>query len=202
MQQDRVRQDRGAQYQNLMKLMGEPSTAHNADESSLKAARMRSIINSHRLVEAYREDSKVAYVSEQFPTELVFAFNAIPWNIESMAILLAPICGRGPIFQLTQERELSRDICSFLRGPCGMMLAECYPTPDIVLMNSQPCEGLSKMGYMSGKSYDAPFLALHLAEYGRRRLPDLSCQADGAHDVSDGRQARSGARAGFTAVRG
>jgi benzoyl-CoA reductase/2-hydroxyglutaryl-CoA dehydratase subunit BcrC/BadD/HgdB len=113
------------------------------------------------MVEAYKEGSRVAYVSEQFPTEIVFAFNAIPWNIESMAIMLAQSVDVNRIFQLTQEREMSRDICSFLRGPFGMMLAECYPSPDIVLTNDQPCEGLSKMMFMSGKRYKAPVLALH-----------------------------------------
>jgi benzoyl-CoA reductase/2-hydroxyglutaryl-CoA dehydratase subunit BcrC/BadD/HgdB len=122
---------------------------------------MRSILNCHRLAEAYKEQSKVAYVSEQFPAEIVFAFGAIPWNIESMAIMLAQSVDVNRILQLTQEKEMSRDICSFLRGPFGMMLADCYPSPDIVLTNDQPCEGLSKVMFMSGKRYQAPVLGLH-----------------------------------------
>ena len=122
---------------------------------------MRSIVNSYRLAEAYKEKSKIAYVSEQFPTEIVFPFGMIPWNIESMSIMLAQSVDVNRIFQLTQEQQLSRDICSFLRGPFGMMLADCYPTPDIVLTNNQPCEGLSKLGFMSGKRYEIPALALH-----------------------------------------
>ena len=159
MQQERVGQERSVQYQNLLSLLGEPRQDDTGP--SLKAGRMRSIVNSHRLSEAYKETSKVAYVSEQFPSEVVFACDAIPWNIESMAIMLAQSVDVNKIFQLTQERELSRDICSFLRGPFGMMLAECYPTPDIVLTNNQPCEGLSKLGFLSGKGYKIPALALH-----------------------------------------
>ncbi len=160
MQEQRTGQERGVQYQNLLSLLGDPG--QNEDTGpSLKAGRMRSIVNSHRLSEAYKEKSKVAYVSEQFPSEIVFAFDAIPWNIESMAIMLAQSVDVNKVFQLTQERELSRDICSFLRGPFGMMLADCYPTPDIVLTNNQPCEGLSKLGFMSGKGYKIPALALH-----------------------------------------
>jgi benzoyl-CoA reductase/2-hydroxyglutaryl-CoA dehydratase subunit BcrC/BadD/HgdB len=159
---ERTGQERGIQYQNLLSLMGEHRPdARNAGGPLLRVARMRSIINCHRLAEAYKEQSRVAYVSEQFPTEIVFACSALPWNIESMAIMLAQSLDVNRIFQLTQERELSRDICSFLRGPCGMMLADCYPRPDIVLTNDQPCEGLAKVMFMSGKRYKAPVLALN-----------------------------------------
>jgi benzoyl-CoA reductase/2-hydroxyglutaryl-CoA dehydratase subunit BcrC/BadD/HgdB len=153
--------ERGVQYHNLLNLVGEIGNGAQSPGPSLKASRMRSIVNCHRLAEAYKEQSKVAYVSEQFPAEIVFAFGAIPWNIESMAIMLAQSADVNRILQLTQEKEMSRDICSFLRGPFGMMLADCYPTPDIVLTNDQPCEGLSKVMYMSGKRYQAPVLGLH-----------------------------------------
>ncbi len=156
-----LQRDRGLQYRNLLSLLGDHQSEGVNGGPSLRSGRMRSIVNCHRLAEAYKEESKVAYVSEQFPTELVFAFDAIPWNIESMAIMLAQSVDVNRIFQLTQERELSRDICSFLRGPFGMMLAGGYPTPDIVLTNDQPCEGLSKVMFMSGKRYNAPVLGLH-----------------------------------------
>ncbi len=155
------RHERRLQYQNLLSLAGEQRPDGAGTGPSLRAARMRSIVNCHRLAEAYKEQSKVAYVSEQFPTEIVFAFGAIPWNIESMAIMLAQSVDVNRILQLTQEKEMSRDICSFLRGPYGMMLADSYPSPDIVLTNDQPCEGLSKVMFMSGKRYQAPVLGLH-----------------------------------------
>ena len=160
MQPETIQQQRRTQYENLLHLLGQHSS-NNEDVPALKATRMRSILNCYRLAEAYKQGTKVAYVSEQFPTEIVFAMGAIPWNIESMAIMLAQSLDVNRIFQMTQEHELSRDICSFLRGPFGMMLADCYPCPDIVLTNDQPCEGLSKMMFMSGKHYTAPVLGLH-----------------------------------------
>jgi len=159
--QKRTTSERTGQYQNLLRLAGEHSVGASNGGPVLRAARMRSIINCHRLSEAYKERSKVAYVSDQFPTEIVFALDVIPWNIESMAIMLAQTIDVNRVFQLTQERELSRDICSFLRGPCGMMLADCYPTPDMILTNDQPCEGLSKMMFMTGRRYQAPVLGIH-----------------------------------------
>ena len=161
MRQEQIGRRREAQYQSLLRILGDHRRAAGGDGPTLRASQMRSIVNSYRLAEVYKRESKVAYVSEQFPTELCFAFGLMPWNIESMAIMLAQSLDVNRIFQMTQERHLSRDICSFLRGPFGMMLADCYPSPDVVLTNDQPCEGLAKLVYMSGKRYDAPALALH-----------------------------------------
>ncbi|WP_245310363.1 2-hydroxyacyl-CoA dehydratase family protein [Bradyrhizobium jicamae] len=165
MRTERREGERAAQYQNLLGLMGEPhGDRAAAPDALIKAIRMRSVMNCHRLAEAYRETSKVAYVSEQFPTEVVFAAGAMPWNIESMAIMLAQSVDVNRIFQLTQEKGLSRDICSFLRGPHGMMLANCYPTPDVVLTNDQPCEGLAKQMCLAGKRFDVPVIAMNTPE--------------------------------------
>ena len=161
MQRETIPPERSVQYQNLLRLIGEDQPNSVKTEPPLKATRIRSIINCHRLAEAYKDESKVAYVSDQFPTELVFALGAIPWNIESMAIMLAQSVDVNRIFQLTQEQEVPRDLCSFLRGPYGMMLANCYPSPDIVLTNDQPCEGLFKMMFMSSRRFQVPVIGLH-----------------------------------------
>jgi len=162
MNQDGLTRQRSAQYRNLLHLIERQSSEEAEGVGShLAAARMRAIVNCHRLSVAYKDDTKVAYVSEQFPTEVAFAAGLMPWNIESMSNMLAQSLDVDRIFQLTQEHELSRDICSFLRGPFGMMLADCYPRPDVVLTNDQPCEGLLKTIFMSAKRYDVPVFALH-----------------------------------------
>jgi benzoyl-CoA reductase/2-hydroxyglutaryl-CoA dehydratase subunit BcrC/BadD/HgdB len=161
MQNELLVSGRAAQYQNLLKLIGESAAGSARNGLPLRASQARSILNCHRLAEAYKEQSRVAFVTEQFPTELTFAFDALPWNIESMSTMLAQSLDVNRIFQLTQEWSISRDLCSFLRGPYGMMLADCYPRPDVVLTNDQPCEGLAKVIYWSGQRYDAPVVPLH-----------------------------------------
>ncbi|ABD87611.1 2-hydroxyacyl-CoA dehydratase family protein [Rhodopseudomonas palustris] len=158
---DNIAQQRATQYENMLRLIGRQRAPSEEAAPALAATRMRSVVNCDRIAEAYRADAKVAYVSEQFPTEIVFAAGVLPWNIESMSNMLAQSLDIDQVFRLTQERELSRDICSFLRGPFGMMLAECYPRPDFVLTNDQPCEGLLKTIFMSGKRYGVPTFALH-----------------------------------------
>lgn len=161
MDRESIAQQRATQYENMLHLIGRQRAPTEEAASLLATTRMRSIVNCYRIAEAYKGGSKVAYVSEQFPTEVVFAAGALPWNIESMSNMLAQSLDIDHVFRLTQERELSRDICSFLRGPFGMMLAECYPRPDVVLTNDQPCEGLLKTIFMAGKRYGTPTFALH-----------------------------------------
>ncbi|SCW53242.1 Benzoyl-CoA reductase/2-hydroxyglutaryl-CoA dehydratase subunit, BcrC/BadD/HgdB [Paenibacillus tianmuensis] len=152
---------REEQYKKMMSVL-ETYRAEPSDPSSaLKAARMRSLFNGYRLTQAYKEDTKVAYVVEQFPNEIVFGFNMLSWNMESMAILLAQTVNVDPFINLTQEKSLSRDICSFLRGSLGVMLANGYPNPDLVMVNDQPCDCLAKVGNMSSKLYDCTFLSIN-----------------------------------------
>jgi benzoyl-CoA reductase/2-hydroxyglutaryl-CoA dehydratase subunit BcrC/BadD/HgdB len=156
-----INKDRDVQYKNMMEAIGRNASKPVVENIPLKSTRMRSIINSHRLAGAYKSNSKVAYIGEQFPTEIIFAFDYIAWNIESMGILFSQSGDVNEFFNLTQENSISRDICSFLRGPFGLMLANCYPTPDIIVANDQPCDCLGKLKFMASKFYETPFYKLN-----------------------------------------
>jgi benzoyl-CoA reductase/2-hydroxyglutaryl-CoA dehydratase subunit BcrC/BadD/HgdB len=153
--------NRGIQYKNMTEIIGKYNKKPVSQTPGLKSTQMRSIMNAYRLVEAYKKESKLVYVGEQFPNELLFPFKVIPWNIESMAILFAQSVNVDDFFHLTQEKNLSRDICSYLRGPFGVMMANCYPGPDLILANDQPCDCLAKLEYMASRFYKAPFFTLN-----------------------------------------
>lgn len=152
---------RKEQYENMLDIIKKYNYSSEDSDKILKSKRMRSIINSYRLAEAYKGNTKVAYVGEQYPTEIVYAFNVMAWNIESMSILIGQSINIDEYFLLTEENHLSRDICSFLRAPFGMMKANCYPKPDIVLSNDQPCDCLAKLGYIASENYNSPFISLN-----------------------------------------
>lgn len=157
--------NRELQYRNMMDAINIYNAGIQKDKSSLKTTKMRSLMNAYRLSEAYKNNTKVAYVGEQFPNEIVLAFNLNAWNIESMAILFSQSINTDRFFNLTQENNLSRDICSFLRGPFGVMLSNSYPTPDIALANDQPCDCLAKLVNMASKIYGCPFYTLNTPNY-------------------------------------
>lgn len=156
-----INKNREVQYKNMTEIIEKYKAKESDQTNNLKTTRMRSIMNSYRLSESYKINSKVAYVGEQFPSEIVFAYNLVAWNTESLAILLSANLDLDEYLNLTQENSLSRDICSFIRGPYGVMLGNCYPTPDIILANDQPCDCLAKLEYMAGKLYDSPFYTLN-----------------------------------------
>ncbi|AKG35123.1 2-hydroxyacyl-CoA dehydratase family protein [Paenibacillus durus] len=178
--------DRKSQYRNMSEVLEACRIQDLSSSTNLKASRIRSLLNAYRLTKAYEPDSKVAYVVEQFPNELVYALGMIPWNIESMAILLAQHGCADSFINLTQQNNVSRDICSFLRGSLGVIMANCYPNPDIVLANDQPCDCLSKLANITSKNYRSPFLSIstptelnedtldYLAGQQRRLMKDMA----------------------------
>lgn len=160
-----IDKDRQVQYKNLTDIIREYRGKPAAVSKSLKTTKLRHIMNAYRLTEAYKTETKVAYVGEQFPNEIAFAFNLLAWNIESMSIMLAQSVSEDRFTALAQQYSLSRDLCSFLRGPIGAMLANCYPNPDIILSNDQPCDCLSKLQYMASRLYECPFITLNTPNY-------------------------------------
>ncbi|AIQ13249.1 2-hydroxyacyl-CoA dehydratase family protein [Paenibacillus durus] len=182
--------DRKSQHRNMTEVLEACRIQDLSSTTHLKASRIRSLLNAYRLSKAYEPDSKVAYVVEQFPNELVYALGMIPWNIESMAILLAQYGSADSFINLTQQNHVSRDICSFLRGSFGVIMANCYPNPDIVLANDQPCDCLSKLANVASKYYRSPFFSIttptelnddtldYLAEQQRILVKDMAAALD------------------------
>lgn len=152
--------NREVQLKNMSEVLQSCQMQEPSQADQLKTTKVRSLLNAYRLAKSYEPNAKVAYVVEQFPTELVYALRMIPWNIESMAILLAQSGNSDYFINLTQQNNVSRDICSFLRGSFGVMMANCYPKPDIVLANDQPCDCLGKLANTTSKYYDSPFLSI------------------------------------------
>lgn len=159
--------DKSVQYRKVLKLLHTYSigTKGMGDPLAppLKSRQVRNLLNVHRIIEAYKPGKKVAFVGEQFPGEILLSMGIIPWNIESMNILLAnTLEGYGEILMISQENSLTRDICSFLRGPYGMMMANYYPTPNLVVSSDQPCHPLAKLGNIASKLYECPYYMLNV----------------------------------------
>ena len=153
-------QDREVQYKNMMESLGSHYVAPPVQSDSLKASRMRSLVNSYYFTGAYKNGSKVAFVGEQFPNEFLYALKIIPLNLETMAALLSQSDTIEKYLKLTDEYNFSRDICSNVRSSLGIALANCYPSPDIILGNSYPCDGISKLAHIMSKFYNCNFLVL------------------------------------------
>jgi benzoyl-CoA reductase/2-hydroxyglutaryl-CoA dehydratase subunit BcrC/BadD/HgdB len=152
--------NRETQYKNMKEAFGDYNARPVEPSRCLKASRKRSLVNAYYIAEAYKNKSKVAYSGEQFPNEILYAFKLISLNIESMAALFSRSDCIEKFLKLTEENNLPRDICSNVRSSLGIALGNCYPSPDIILVNNHPCDGLAKVAYMISKLHECSFLPL------------------------------------------
>jgi len=145
---------RDIQYQNMINAITASKHESNDRMSSLRTSKMVSIINSYNFTSAYKNKSKVAFVGEQFPIELILALKVIPFNLETMAALLSRSDNLKTYFTLGDENNLSRDVCSVLRGEFGLGLSNCLPTPDVMVSCNHPCDGYMKIIFNLQKLYN------------------------------------------------
>lgn len=151
---------RKVQFENMKATLGFLGE-QQAQADLLKASKMRSLMNSYNFIEAYKEKSKVAFTGEEFPHELLFALGIIPLNLQTTTALFSRSDSLNRFISLADEFYLSRDICSNVRCSLGIGLADCLPRPDIVLGNSAPCDGFSKLAYIVSKLYKCKFFILN-----------------------------------------
>ncbi|WP_150275294.1 2-hydroxyacyl-CoA dehydratase subunit D [Paenibacillus tepidiphilus] len=141
--------------------MRENLTSYNMDNyiepSFPKTARYRSLFNAYYITECFKEQTKVAYVGEVFPNELLFAFGFISLNFESISTLFSQSEAIDMCLRLTEENYLPRDLCSSVRAAYGAALANCLPRPDMIIINNHLCDGLSKLGFQFSKIYDTVY---------------------------------------------
>ncbi|SHK22936.1 2-hydroxyacyl-CoA dehydratase family protein [Paramaledivibacter caminithermalis] len=157
--------DRETQYQNMLRATDNYNAENINQVGNLKASKIRSLVNAYIIMETYKNKSKVAYAGEQFPNEILFPFDIRPLNIESMAAFFARSDAIEKFLKVTEENNLARDICTNIRSSFGIALANCYPTPDIIMVNNHPCDCLAKLAYIMADFYDKPYLALDVPNY-------------------------------------
>jgi len=96
---------------------------------------------------AFDEDATTVYVSGYaFPTELLWAFDIVPFDFEIACNNLPQATGgNGSSIMIHSENEgYSRDICSFYRLIIGCMIQGMLPKGDLYLTSSYYCHGKAK----------------------------------------------------------
>jgi benzoyl-CoA reductase/2-hydroxyglutaryl-CoA dehydratase subunit BcrC/BadD/HgdB len=99
------------------------------------------------LVRAFDDDTVTVYVSGYaFPTELLWAFDVVPFDFEiACNNLPAAASGQGSTIMGTAEAEgFSRDVCSFDRLIVGCDLQGTLPQGALYLTSSYYCHGKAK----------------------------------------------------------
>ena len=118
------------------------------------------------VVRAFDEDAKTVYVSGYaFPTELLWAFDVVPFDFEiACNNLSAASGGQGStIMKISEQEDYSRDVCSFDRLIIACQIDGMLPKGDLYLTSSYYCHGKAKANEIVARSvgqesvlFDAP----------------------------------------------
>lgn len=141
------------------------------------------------MVGAYEQDAKTVYVSGYaFPTELLWAFDVVPFDFEiACNNLPAAASGNGSTIMIASEkRGYSRDICSFDRLIIACMIQGVLPKGDLYITSSYYCHGKAKANEIvanhEGKEsilFDVPNeISISSIQYVTGQLKDIASRLE------------------------
>lgn len=148
---------RKTQFHNLWNLLRTGREKQSSHFYTLKATKLRSSLVGRLFRKAYQKDSIVAWRSSFVPSEILFAFDIIPFPPESIMSMFANSHLTDDILKTAEDNNHSRDTCSFLRGTIGAVIKDYMPMPDFLIATSLYCHGSAQVFYSLSKKYDKPF---------------------------------------------
>ncbi|GEM_PF-4414581 len=140
--------------------------------SPVKFKATRSLITRRTtlLREAFRPDAKVMATSLLVPSELAWALDCIPLNLEMFSSLLA---SHSKILELTNKGSLTAPRCSFINSVKGAMMENLVPMPDILLSSTAYCEGIG-LSFEDFKNYfDTAHFHIDIPSYSEANTSQL-----------------------------
>ncbi len=145
-------------YESIKDLNFRKDIVVSSSDASLSRAAMNS--NYHNL--AYQHESKVVFCNNVVASEILFAMNLVPFNVEMSCGFLTMAGMSQQFIDSAEEKHIGRDICSISRCAMGTAFHDCLPTPDAVAITSHPCESSPKVLYNLSKYYEVPWLFLDI----------------------------------------
>jgi len=141
-------------------------------------------------VRAFDDNTRTVYVSGYaFPTELLWAFDMVPFDFEiACNNLPAATSGHGStIMKISEGEGYSRDICAFDRLILGCQLDGKLPKGDLYLTSSYYCHGKAKANEIVARRegresilFDVPNeISLASINYVVAQLKDIAHKLEG-----------------------
>lgn len=132
----------------------------NETNFQLKASKKRALLQSLVFTSCYRPKSRVAYIGDEFPVEILHALKFSTINYQTIAGVFSKGKNLRRFFSKADSLYISKDICSNIRGAIGLALENCIPTPNIIIGNSSPCIGSSKLSNILYKMYNSYYFRI------------------------------------------
>lgn len=153
---------RNKQLQNFFKAVEESNAQLQTQVSTSKATLSRAGVNSYYFQKAYKDDSQVVFVNNIMCTEVLFALDLVPFNVEMVSGLLSYSNVAPKFLNIAEQHHFGRDICSVSRCALGAAIENCLPSPDYITFTSYPCDSSSKMFYNLSHMYEKDWFLLDI----------------------------------------
>ncbi|MFQ5827403.1 MAG: 2-hydroxyacyl-CoA dehydratase, partial [Dehalococcoidia bacterium] len=110
-----------------------------------------------RIREARANGKLIAAHTVMFPTEIIYAMDMVPMQLEFAAGTMARLLdGFEDCFDVAREFGLTVETCSPYRALIGAIIKGWLPRPDVVLWSHQVCDNTSKIGTPLVELLDCP----------------------------------------------
>ncbi len=149
-------------------------TLSSASPIQLRSTRSLITRRTTLLRESFKPDVNVMATSLLVPSELAWALNCIPLNLEMFSSLLA---SHSKIIDLSNKGSLTAPRCSFINSVKGALLENLIPMPDLMVSSSAYCEGVSYVFEDFRQEFGTDHFHIDLPVYANKdAVPDLAQQ--------------------------
>jgi len=108
----------------------------------------------------FHRDGRSVFTSLFAPTELVYAFDFLPFSLEILAAVAASMELTPELLSRAEHNWLSTDFCSFHRAYMELVTAGMLPKPSFLLATSHTCDGTFKSFSHVSAHIRSPFLLI------------------------------------------
>lgn len=135
-------------------------------DTRLKASKKMNDMVIDLNLQALQGEKPMVLTAIWAPSEILYALDLIPINLETTAASLANLKLSDQFLAVAEKNFHPPETCSILRCAVGAVLDELFPQPAAVIATSHLCDAGAKMIYMASKVYGCPYFLIDVPHDG------------------------------------
>ncbi len=133
-------------------------------DSRLKATRKMTEMIIDFILSSLKGKKPIVLTSIWPPSEIFYALDLIPLNVESVAASLAGLGLSDEYLAVAEKHHHSPETCSFLRCALGVAIERLFPQPMAVVATSHLCDAGAKMTYTASQIYRCEYFLIDVPQ--------------------------------------
>jgi benzoyl-CoA reductase/2-hydroxyglutaryl-CoA dehydratase subunit BcrC/BadD/HgdB len=133
---------------------------HRKNQSTAKSEELyyEALLNyCTRILEAKANDKMLVGHSVMFPVELLYAFDLVPLNLETLSGTQTILTHSfSDTLSAAAQYGLAQEVCSTYRVLMGTVIRKTLPKPDFIVWSSQVCDNTARTWHILTEYYQVP----------------------------------------------